>query len=103
MSSGTLGMAFDSLTCLPLKLGKVLFARLIIFVISVGSLSQAFSIPNLFRNFSSRSSHPSMLSDGNLSNHALALPSKTFKTDNLERMLKAASSAFLVSSSLLFV
>ncbi|GJT60476.1 peptide chain release factor APG3, chloroplastic [Tanacetum coccineum] len=76
MSSGTLGMVFDSLTHLSLKLGKVSFARLTIFVISVGSLSQAFNIPNLFRNFSSRSSHPSMLSDGNLSNHALALPSK---------------------------
>ncbi|GJZ38615.1 hypothetical protein Tco_0585178 [Tanacetum coccineum] len=51
ISSGTLGMALDSLTHLSLKLGRVSLALQTIFEISVGSLSHALSIPNLFRNF----------------------------------------------------
>ncbi|GJX26022.1 hypothetical protein Tco_0232318 [Tanacetum coccineum] len=52
ISSGTLGMALDSLTHLSLKLGRVSLALRIIFEISVGSLSYALSFPNMFRNLS---------------------------------------------------
>nr|GEU37234.1 trafficking protein particle complex subunit 1 [Tanacetum cinerariifolium] len=61
ISSGTLGMALDSLTHLSLKFGRVSFAIRTIFEISVGSLAQALSIPNLFKFFLWRSPQLSML------------------------------------------